>query len=147
MPPTLTRRSFLSAAAAGTVCSSIWAKATTARVSDPQLLSDIERRTFYFYWDRVNQSNGLMADRLSTPAACSTRGAVSDDRPYRDPSSACRNQFAPGLSTLSITSTSAGDLTRSNFSPICSWMAVNNPGGASGAAVCASSNAHCNLKS
>jgi hypothetical protein len=59
----------------------------------------------------------------------------------------CPGQFAPGLSTLSITNTSAGDLTRSNFSPICSWMAVNNSGGASGAAVCTSSNVHCNLKS
>jgi hypothetical protein len=32
--PTLTRRSFLSAAAAGIVSSPIWAKSTTARVSD-----------------------------------------------------------------------------------------------------------------
>ena len=74
MPPSLTRRRFLSASAAATVSSSIWVKATTARVSDSQLLADIERRTFYFYWERVNQSNGLMADRLSTPAACSITG-------------------------------------------------------------------------
>src|ERR1700733_4488309 len=74
MPPILTRRRFLSASAAATVSSSIWAKATTERVPDSQLLSDIERRTFYFYWERVNQSNGLMADRLSTPAACSITG-------------------------------------------------------------------------
>src|SRR5246127_1004564 len=73
-PRTLTRRSFLSAAAAGIVSSPIWAKATTARVSDSQLLSDIEHRTFYFYWERVNHSNGLMADRWSTPAACSITG-------------------------------------------------------------------------
>ena len=73
-PPRLTRRSFLSAAAAGIVSSPIWAKAITARVSDSQLLRDIEHRTFYFYWERVNHSNGLMADRWSTPAACSITG-------------------------------------------------------------------------
>ena len=72
--PTLTRRSFLSAVAAGIVSSPIWANATPARVSDSQLLSDIERRTFYFYWECVNHSNGLMADRWSTPAACSITG-------------------------------------------------------------------------
>ena len=59
-PPTLTRRSFLSAAAAGIVSSPIWAKAITARVSDSQLLSDIEHRTFNFYWERVNHSKSLM---------------------------------------------------------------------------------------
>jgi len=73
-PPPLTRRSFLSAAAAGIVSSPMWAKSTPARVSDSQLLGDIERRTFYFYWERVNHSNGLMADRWSTPAACSITG-------------------------------------------------------------------------
>ena len=60
-PPTLGRRSFLSAAAAGIVSSPIWSKAITARFSDSQLLSDIEHRTFSFYWERVNHSNGLMA--------------------------------------------------------------------------------------
>ena len=72
--PTLTRRSFLRVAAAGIASSPIWANATPARVSDSQLLSDIERRTFYFYWECVNHSNGLMADRWSTPAACSITG-------------------------------------------------------------------------
>jgi len=70
----LTRRSFLSAAAAGMVSSPIGAKATTVRVSDSRLLTDIERRTFNFYWERVNHGNGLMADRLSTPSACSITG-------------------------------------------------------------------------
>ena len=46
----------------GIVSGPIWAKATTARVSDSQLLSDIEHRTFYFYWKRVNHSNGLQKD-------------------------------------------------------------------------------------
>ena len=69
----LTRRSFLSAAAAG-VSSPIWAKAITARVSDSQLLADIEHRTFNFYWERTNHSNGLMADRWPTPSSCSVRG-------------------------------------------------------------------------
>ncbi len=64
-PPTLTRRSFLSAAVAGIVSGPIWAKAITARVSDSQFLSDIEHRTFFFYWERVNHRNGLMADRWS----------------------------------------------------------------------------------
>src|SRR5437660_1966501 len=73
-PPHLSRRSFLSAAAAGIVSSPIWAKSTTAPVSESQLLSDIEHRTFCFYWERVNHSNGLMADRWSTPAACSITG-------------------------------------------------------------------------
>jgi hypothetical protein len=72
--PTLTRRSFLAATAAGIVSSPAWAKAITPRVSDSQFLSDIERRTFNFYWERVNHSNGLMADRWSTPAACSITG-------------------------------------------------------------------------
>jgi hypothetical protein len=73
-PPTLTRRSFLSAAAAGMVSSPISAKAITARVSDSQLLSDFDHRTFSFYWERVNHSNGLMADRRSTPTPCSITG-------------------------------------------------------------------------
>ncbi len=72
--PTLTRRSFLGAAAAGFISSPIWANSVTERVSDSQLLSDIEHRTFNFYWDRVNHRNGLMADRLSTPSACSITG-------------------------------------------------------------------------
>ena len=70
---TLTRRKFLSAAAAG-VSGPIWAKAITADVSDSQLLTDIEHRTFNFYWERTNHSNGLMADRLSTQSSCSVTG-------------------------------------------------------------------------
>jgi hypothetical protein len=69
----LTRRGFLSVAASGFSCP-IWAKAITARVSDPQLLTDIEHRTFNFYWERTNHSNGLMADRWSTPSTCSITG-------------------------------------------------------------------------
>jgi hypothetical protein len=52
----LTRRSFFGAAAAAGVSSPIWAKAITARVSDSQLLTDIEHRTFNFYWERTNHS-------------------------------------------------------------------------------------------
>src|SRR5215475_8127489 len=69
----LTRRSFLSAAVAG-VSSPFWAEAASTGVSDSELLTDIEHRTFNFYWERVNHSNGLMADRLSTPATCSITG-------------------------------------------------------------------------
>jgi hypothetical protein len=71
----LTRRGFLSAAAAG-VSSPIWAKAITTRVSDSRLLTDIEHRTFNFYWERTNHSNGLMADRWSTPPSCSITGTI-----------------------------------------------------------------------
>ena len=59
-PPTLSRRTFLSAAAAGIVSGPIWAKAIAARDSDSHLLSDIEHRTFNFYWERVNHSKSLM---------------------------------------------------------------------------------------
>ena len=70
----LTRRTFLCAAVAGIASSSLRAKAITARVSDLQLLADIEHRTFNFYWERVNHRNGLMADRWSTPLVCSITG-------------------------------------------------------------------------
>ncbi len=73
-PPTLTRRRFLSATAAGIVSTPLWAKAITAHVSDSHFLTDIEHRTFNFFWERVNHNNGLMADRWSTPAACSITG-------------------------------------------------------------------------
>jgi hypothetical protein len=71
---TLTRRTFLSAAAAGIVSGPIWAKSIAVRGSDSHLLSDIEHHTFNFYWERVNHTNGLMADRWSTPSACSITG-------------------------------------------------------------------------
>jgi hypothetical protein len=70
----LTRRRFLNAATAAVVAGSAWTKDVTARVSDSQLLTDIEHRTFNFYWERVNHSNGLMVDRWSTPSACSITG-------------------------------------------------------------------------
>jgi hypothetical protein len=70
----LTRRSFLRAAAAGMALRPEWAQSNTAPVSDSQLLSDIERRTFDFYWSRVNPRNGLMADRWSSPSVCSITG-------------------------------------------------------------------------
>jgi hypothetical protein len=54
----LTRRRFLSAAATG-VSSPIWATTITARVSDSQLFTDIEHRTFNFYWERTNHGNGI----------------------------------------------------------------------------------------
>jgi hypothetical protein len=71
---TLTRRALLCAAGAGMVSRSIGAKAITAHVSDSQLLDDVERRTFNFYWDKVNHRNGLMADRWSTTSVCSITG-------------------------------------------------------------------------
>ena len=71
---TLTRRKFFCASVAGIASSSLWGKAITAGVSDLQLLTDIEHRTFNFYWRRVNHRNGLMADRWLTPSVCSITG-------------------------------------------------------------------------
>ena len=71
---TLSRRKFLCAAVAGVASSAPGAKPITALVSDRQLLRDIERRTFNFYWERVNHRNGLMVDRWLTPSVCSITG-------------------------------------------------------------------------
>lgn len=72
---TLTRRTFLFTAVAGMTAGSVRARAVTEHVSDLQLLADIERRTFDFYWERVNHRNGLMADRWLTPSVCSITGS------------------------------------------------------------------------
>jgi hypothetical protein len=71
---TLTRRRFLGAAAGGIFSSAMWATVAAARISDSELLRDIERRTFLFYWECVNHRNGLMVDRWSTPGVCSITG-------------------------------------------------------------------------
>ena len=68
---TLTRRTFLGAAAAGIASSPILAKLVTARFSDSQLLTDIEQRTFKFFWERVNHRNGLMPDGWPMRSPCS----------------------------------------------------------------------------
>jgi hypothetical protein len=70
----LTRRTFLCTAVAGIASRSLRANVIAASVSDSQLLSDVEHRTFNFYWERVNHRNGLMADRWSTPSVCSITG-------------------------------------------------------------------------
>lgn len=70
----MTRRTFLSATVAGISSCSLRSNTISARVSDSQLLADIEHRTFKFYWERVNHRNGLMADRWSTPKVCSITG-------------------------------------------------------------------------
>jgi hypothetical protein len=67
----LTRRGFLGAVAAGIVSRSVSAETHKARVSDAQLLDEIERRTFKFFWERVNHDNGLMPDRWPSPSPCS----------------------------------------------------------------------------
>lgn len=41
------------------------------RASDSRLLTDIEQRTFEFFWERVNHRNGLMPDRWPAPSPCS----------------------------------------------------------------------------
>jgi len=71
---TLTRRKFVCTAITGIASTSLWGKAIATRVSDSQLLGDIEHRTFNFYWERVNHRNGLMADRWLTPSVCSITG-------------------------------------------------------------------------
>jgi len=45
--------------------------ADTTRDSDSGLLTDIEQRTFEFFWERVNHRNGLMPDRWPAPSPCS----------------------------------------------------------------------------
>ena len=70
----LTRRHMLCSLAGGIISSARWAKAISADDPDSDLLTDIERRTFNFYWERVNARNGLMPDRLSTSSVCSITG-------------------------------------------------------------------------
>jgi hypothetical protein len=71
---TLSRRTFFCTALGGLACSSLQSKAITAHVLDSSLLSDIEHRTFKFYWECVNHRNGLMVDRWSTASVCSITG-------------------------------------------------------------------------
>ena len=78
------------------------AGAITARVSDSQLLTDIEHRTFNFYWERTNHSNGLMADRWSTPSSCSITGtgfALTGTLPAKCPlwCADCSEQVLPAV--------------------------------------------------
>jgi hypothetical protein len=61
----LTRRHMLCGLAGGIISRARGAKAIPADDPDSDLLTDIERRTFSFYWERVNPRNGLMPDRLS----------------------------------------------------------------------------------
>lgn len=41
---------------------------TPAPLSTADLLTDIQKRTFAFFWDRTNPANGLMVDRWPTPS-------------------------------------------------------------------------------
>ena len=68
----LTRRSFLGAASA--FANLAWAKGTSSHLSDGELLSDIERRTFNFFWERTNHRNGLMVDRGASGSPASITG-------------------------------------------------------------------------
>ena len=70
----LTRRHVLCSLAGGILSHARGAKAIPADEPDSDLLTDIERRTFSFYWERVNPRNGLMPDRLSTSSVCSITG-------------------------------------------------------------------------
>src|SRR6185503_19780518 len=70
----LTRRHMLCSLAAGIISGAQAAKAIPADDSDSDLLTDIERRTFNFYWERVNPRNGLMPDPLSSSSVCTITG-------------------------------------------------------------------------
>ena len=70
----LTRRHMLCSLAVGIMSRARGAKAISADDPDSDLLTDIERRTFSFYWERVNPRNGLMPDRLSNSSVCSITG-------------------------------------------------------------------------
>src|SRR5688572_24469210 len=70
----LTRRHMLCSLAAGIISRARGANAIPADDPDSDLLTDIERRTFNFYWERVNPRNGLMPDRLSSSSVCSITG-------------------------------------------------------------------------
>lgn len=65
------RRAFIGSAAATIATLPAWARATARPAGDDALLGDIERRTFGFFWERVNHRNGLMPDRWPTPSFCS----------------------------------------------------------------------------
>src|SRR5881392_1038117 len=42
--------------------------ASVPRANDDQLLDDIERRTFHFFWDLANPQTLLIPDRAPTPS-------------------------------------------------------------------------------
>lgn len=67
----LDRRSLLASgalAAAGTTLPAIAAPAAAHRRPLPAFYGDIEKRTFDFFWERVNRRNGLVPDRWPTPS-------------------------------------------------------------------------------
>lgn len=61
--------SFLVAGSALPGCAT--ATLASARRSLPAFYEDIEQRTFRFFWETVNRSNGLVPDRWPTPSFCS----------------------------------------------------------------------------
>ena len=74
----ITRRTMLAApalAGAATLlpgCASTLASGGgAAKPALPDWYADLEKRTFDFFWERVNRSNGLVPDRWPTPAFCS----------------------------------------------------------------------------
>jgi hypothetical protein len=78
---TLDRRQVLAGTSGALLTASFGSYAETARgtsgmrhrprVYVPPLIADIERRTFRFFWDRVNKKNGLFPDRWPTPSFAS----------------------------------------------------------------------------
>ncbi len=56
-------------AAVAALPSNAFARLTSPRL--PDFYSDIERRTFRWFWDTVNRNNGLVPDRWPTPSFCS----------------------------------------------------------------------------
>lgn len=71
----VTRRSLLAAPALGAVAlTPACARpllAEPAKLALPGWYADLERRTFDFFWERVNRKNGLVPDRWPSPSFCS----------------------------------------------------------------------------
>jgi hypothetical protein len=66
------RRSLIAAAGAAGVAAPLAAFARDRTL--PAFYEDIERRTFNFFWERVNRRNGLVPDRWPTPSFASIAG-------------------------------------------------------------------------
>jgi len=67
----LNRRDLIKATAI-VATSSAWAPRVLAqRPALPASYTDIEKRTFQWFWDTVNRKNGLVPDRWPTPSFCS----------------------------------------------------------------------------
>jgi hypothetical protein len=65
------RRSFLEGSSLLLAGAALPGRVLAARRSLPAFYSEIEQRTFRFFWDTVNRKNGLVPDRWPSPSFCS----------------------------------------------------------------------------